>query len=260
MTSRVRGLRTALLLAALGWGVCAGSSWGQVCPVAPAPSGGISISSPSSNDLFLSGDDNVHVVITASGFSPTQMVAQWTYGSAWSAPYSLDLSTPEWVPVAEQTVTIQVAAMDASGDTRQASVNVRVQRDTDGDGIPDATDKCPYLSSSDQTDTNVDGIGDVCQCGDLNTPQGEPQWSGDGHVSVSDISAANACIYDPNCDSDANKPGTQPPTPHADANGDDLINASDLIAINGAIFGSCTPVCEAYPTPPPGHPPACGSE
>lgn len=134
-------------------------------------------------------------------------------------------------------------------------MNVRVQRDTDGDGIADATDNCPYFPTSDQTDTNMDGIGNMCQCGDINGAA----WNGNGYVNTSDISGANSCIYSASCDGDPNTPGKQPPTPHADANGDDLITVSDLTAINGAIFGSCTPVCAAYPTPPPNHPQACGT-
>ena len=36
--------------------------------------------------------------------------------------------------------------------------------DTDGDGFADCEDNCP-LQSNDQTDTDSDGIGDVCDCG-----------------------------------------------------------------------------------------------
>ncbi len=46
--------------------------------------------------------------------------------------------------------------------------------DTDADGIPDSEDNCLYTSNADQLDTGgvgttvSDGIGDACQCGDLN--------------------------------------------------------------------------------------------
>jgi microsomal dipeptidase-like Zn-dependent dipeptidase len=56
--------------------------------------------------------------------------------------------------------------------------------DYDGDGIGDTCDNCPFAANPDQADNgglgvsgNPDGIGDVCQCGDV---------SGDGRVSVSD--------------------------------------------------------------------------
>ena len=37
--------------------------------------------------------------------------------------------------------------------------------DSDGDVIPDDEDNCPTISNPDQTDTNGDGIGDVCDTG-----------------------------------------------------------------------------------------------
>ena len=56
--------------------------------------------------------------------------------------------------------------------------------DADGDGVADADDNCPYAANPDQTDTGgvgplaaADGIGDACQCGDVN---------GDGRVTGTD--------------------------------------------------------------------------
>ena len=47
--------------------------------------------------------------------------------------------------------------------------------DTDGDTIPDSFDNCPYTPNTDQKDSGgvgvssaPDGIGDACQCGDVN--------------------------------------------------------------------------------------------
>jgi MYXO-CTERM domain-containing protein len=33
----------------------------------------------------------------------------------------------------------------------------------DGDGVPNATDNCPAVPNPDQTDTDGNGVGDVCQ-------------------------------------------------------------------------------------------------
>lgn len=58
--------------------------------------------------------------------------------------------------------------------------------DADGDGVPDTSDNCPLRANPDQSDVGdldgsvPDGIGDVCQCGDV---------SNDGRVEVSDLAA-----------------------------------------------------------------------
>lgn len=56
--------------------------------------------------------------------------------------------------------------------------------DVDGDGVPDAQDNCPFLANSNQLDSGglgfgntPDGIGDVCQCGDV---------TGEGQVNDTD--------------------------------------------------------------------------
>ncbi len=48
------------------------------------------------------------------------------------------------------------------------------EADQDGDGVPDASDNCPSVANSDQLDrggvggSTPDGVGDACQCGDVN--------------------------------------------------------------------------------------------
>jgi len=59
-----------------------------------------------------------------------------------------------------------------------------VPPDADGDGVTDSKDNCPFTANPDQKDTGgigfgspPDGIGDACQCGDVN---------GDGFVTAVD--------------------------------------------------------------------------
>lgn len=36
-------------------------------------------------------------------------------------------------------------------------------KDSDGDGVPDSMDNCPYTANADQKDSNLNGIGDACE-------------------------------------------------------------------------------------------------
>jgi hypothetical protein len=101
--------------------------------------------------------------------------------------------------------------------------------DADGDGTPNGLDLCPYYSSPNQTDTDKNGIGNVCECGDQN---------GDGTVNVSDLAAINVAIFD-----------TSKVTPLCDGNNDGVCNVSDIIAANLKIFGQHS-FCSRYPFPP----------
>ena len=60
--------------------------------------------------------------------------------------------------------------------------------DTDADGVVDAADNCPFEWNDFQTDSNSDGIGDVCQCGDV---------TGDGFVDALDVTAVRSALADP---------------------------------------------------------------
>jgi len=63
--------------------------------------------------------------------------------------------------------------------------------DTDGDTIPDQYDNCPFAPNTDQKDsggintTVPDGIGDACQCGDVNN---------DGIVNIADKTALSRSL------------------------------------------------------------------
>ncbi len=100
--------------------------------------------------------------------------------------------------------------------------------DLDCDGIANVLDLCPFFSSPNQTDSDMNGIGNVCECGDQN---------GDGFVNVADILDINAAIFE-----------LQPAGPLCDTNDDGLCNIADVLGVNARIFG--TPAhCARYPAP-----------
>jgi hypothetical protein len=88
--------------------------------------------------------------------------------------------------------------------------------DTDGDGVPDATDNCPITPNPGQQDTDGDGIGDACD-----TPPPPTDSDGDG---VSD--AQDACPGTP-AGTAVDATGCPIPTGPVDSDGDGVSDAQD---------------------------------
>jgi hypothetical protein len=104
--------------------------------------------------------------------------------------------------------------------------------DGDADGIPDASDNCPFFASPDATDSDGDGRGNACECSDQN---------GDGHNTVEDLVAINLAIFNSDL-----------ATPLCDGNDDDQCNVSDIVAANIELFSpTSTSTCARQPVPGP---------
>lgn len=68
--------------------------------------------------------------------------------------------------------------------------NVRAQlEDSDGDGVLDSFDNCPFLFNPDQANTDGDGLGDACDS-DPNNPPESGDTDGDGVADTSDACLA----------------------------------------------------------------------
>jgi hypothetical protein len=110
--------------------------------------------------------------------------------------------------------------------------NVNPDPDPDADGINDPSDNCPVFPNASQLDTDADGRGDECECGDQD---------GDGSNTVLDLVAINWVIFNPAL-----------VTPLCDANGDEQCDVSDIIAANTEIFSpGSTSTCARQPIPGP---------
>jgi uncharacterized repeat protein (TIGR03806 family) len=100
--------------------------------------------------------------------------------------------------------------------------------DSDADGRADASDDCPSWPNPDQADTDGNGIGNLCECGDQN---------GDGRVDVRDLVAVSSAIFNPSL-----------ATPLCDTNADDTCNVVDIVGINRRVFGAAA-LCARHPAP-----------
>jgi hypothetical protein len=105
-------------------------------------------------------------------------------------------------------------------------------RDSDGDGIADDLDLCPYLAGASGPDTDGDGRGDACECGDQDE---------DGRNTVLDLLAIKAAIF---------APGLAGPL--CDSNHDGACSVVDIVAANAEIYSSGnSSTCARQPVPGP---------
>ncbi len=102
------------------------------------------------------------------------------------------------------------------------------QDDRDVDLIGDSCDLCADHASADNADSDGNGIGNACECGDQN---------GDGRVDIVDILAIVSAIF-----------GQETASPLCDTNEDALCNVSDILGVNAKIFGAPA-YCAEYPSP-----------
>ena len=112
-----------------------------------------------------------------------------------------------------------------------ASPTVCTMVDTDGDGVPDLIDNCPYTYNPDQKDSGgvgtatPDGIGDACQCGDVND---------DGIVSTADSTILTRSLVGLSPYLTA---GAMPGAAKCDLNGDGLCTTADLSILTRGLVG-----------------------
>jgi len=142
-----------------------------------------------------------------------------------------------------------ITEMDSAGNILQsynvgdgpvhAAINViePVCFDSDGDGFGDPdhpentcpVDNCPGIFNPDQADSDLDGIGDVCDyiCGDAN---------GDSSVNVSDAVFIINYVFTGGAEPDPYQSG--------EVNCDGAVNVSDAVYIINYVFTGGAPACD----------------
>jgi hypothetical protein len=104
------------------------------------------------------------------------------------------------------------------------------QSNRDADAYGDVCDFCPDYALFTNLDSDGNGIGNACECGDQTQ---------DGRVDVLDLVEINLAIM-----------GQVAVSPLCDTNDDRLCNISDIIGVNLKIFGRPA-YCSRYPPPSP---------
>lgn len=133
-----------------------------------------------------------------------------------------------WAPVCSctgETYANLCLLQSAKEDLAYEGECTVVQDDTDGDGIFDIYDNCPYVVNPSQLDTDADGLGNACDADDDN----------DGTPDLMDCDPLNAAVH----------PGAVDICDGMDNDCDGLVDEScnsDCMDLGGINFGACAMV------------------
>ncbi len=126
--------------------------------------GGATVFIASTGSLGLNNSGDTVTLLDAGGAA----VASYTYGSEGNADQSLtrdpDITGTEPL-VQHSSASLSGGATHSAGTLQDGTPfsGCSVEQDSDGDGVPDATDNCPTIPNSNQADCDQDSVGDVCQ-------------------------------------------------------------------------------------------------
>jgi gliding motility-associated-like protein/uncharacterized repeat protein (TIGR01451 family) len=101
-----------------------------------------------------------------------------SYAVSPALPTGLNLNTSTGeitgIPLMSATAFNYTIKATNTGGSTTTTINIKVEsqlEDTDGDGINDTIDNCPFIVNPNQKDSNGNGIGDACDTTELNLSQ-----------------------------------------------------------------------------------------
>ena len=88
---------------------------------------------------------------------------EWDFGNSGAVDATIMKPLYLFDTAGKYTVRLKVTDSLGGSDTKIKSDYIEVLADSDGDGIPDAQDNCPFDYNPLQIDLNGNGVGDVCE-------------------------------------------------------------------------------------------------
>jgi len=169
----------------------------------------------------LAGDLNDDSVLDQADCALLKAALNTSWGHSQFA-LGADLDGNQIVTCADAEVWLALYRAFVQDPTAPDPCGLEDATDTDGDGVRDLCDNCPGTGNSDQEDWDGDGVGNVCDNCDQKKNNNQVDSDGDGSGDACDSDNDNdgrADLYD-NCPTVAN-------TDQADADGDDEGDACD---------------------------------
>ena len=176
--------------------------------IALALSFGFAVQTASAQDTPVLTSENYQLVApTLSGGGGVDLVSTATNPTVSAVGVTIGQSSPLGTSTGASGITLQGGFWPIVANADVGPMDT----DTDDDGVANADDNCPVVANADQADTDGDGIGDLCECGDLD---------GNGRVNSLDARIAQRCSV-----------GAFACPDLCDSNGDDRCNSIDARTI-----------------------------